>query len=144
LLFHPTSHQHKQWLFDGGIQDPSGSAGLAALPVQPRRSLHVVVNRQLLPRCMDSWTRVVPPSEYGAVREELVTVRLNNPPSLLLGDASFRQLEEAVLVTATAMLAALDRPLKQGREEGHWILEVDVGWGRHGGPNAAAAARSRL
>lgn len=127
-LFHPTSHHRKRWLLDGGILDHSGSAGLRSLPVQPSRSLHIIVNRPMLPPLDSHWSRIVPPSQYGAKRSEVVSLRLNRPPSLFLGDKSFRELESAVIASADATFQCLDSPMVAGVEAGHWILEVDVAW----------------
>jgi len=130
VLFHPTSHARRRWLYDGGIQDPSGSVGLRVLPRQPDRSLHVVVNRRIVPGLDGNWRRLVPPSQFGAPRSEVATVRLNQPPRLLFGEKSFGAAGAAVLATAEAVLEALDRPMARGEEEGHWVLEVDVAWER--------------
>lgn len=130
-LLQPSDHNRRRWLLDGGIMDPSGSAGLRALAQQPRRSLHIVVNRTMAG--IDKyWTRTVPPSEFGAPREEVLTLRLNRPPTLLLGERSGRLLGKAVTVTAEAVLESLDAPLRRGREDGHWVLEVNVDWGVRG------------
>ncbi|CAK0840191.1 unnamed protein product [Prorocentrum cordatum] len=132
VLIHPTSHERRKWLLDGGIGDPSGSVGLRALPEQPKRSLHIIVNRRVGMGLDSMWTRSLGPSQYGARREEVVTLRLNNPPTLFFGDSSFRQLGTAVELTADAVLRALDAPLQRGHEDGHWVAEVDVAWGRRG------------
>lgn len=98
------------------------------MPIQPSRSLHVVVNRTMVPLVDSYWSHLVPPSKFAVPRKEVTTVRLNRPPSLFLGDASFRLLDKAILSAAEAVLHVLDDPLKQGLEEGHRILEVDVAW----------------
>ena len=83
--------------------------GLRSLPHQPDRSLHVIVNRAgLLPGLDGRWRSVVPPSELGVKRGSVVTVKLNRPPALLLGEGSFKRLEEAVLTTSAAMMKVLD------------------------------------
>jgi len=127
-LFHPTTHARRRWLLDGGLWDPSGSVGLSVLPRQPRRSLHVVVNRKVLLGLDARWTRPRGPSDFGVARTEVVTVRLNRPPALFLGEASFKAAPDAVSCTAQAVHEALDRPLVKGSEEGHWVLDVDVAW----------------
>mmetsp|Transcript_45860 Transcript_45860/g.98944 ORF Transcript_45860/g.98944 Transcript_45860/m.98944 type:complete len:308 (-) Transcript_45860:95-1018(-) len=127
-LFQPMSMNRRRWLVDGGVRDPSGSHGLQALPKQPRRSLHVIVNRRMMPGLDNHWTQVVPPSKFGAKREEVVSVRLNNPPNLLLGKSSFEQFVPALEETAAAVLEKLDVPLTAGQEDWHWILEIDVNW----------------
>lgn len=141
-LLQPTSHAPQRWLVDGGIGDPSGALGLSALPHQPQRSLHIVVNRRMpVLLGLDSrWSNVVGPSKFPVRRGIVASVRLNNPPNLLLGDRSFQLLGPAVLATAEAMLASLDRPMRRCEEEGHFILDVDVAsaWGRR------SQQRSRL
>jgi len=131
LLFHPTSTNRRRWLLDGGIQDPSGSVGLRVLPQQPERSLHVVINRRMVPGLDGLWSRALGPSMFGTARQEVVTLRLNRPPSLLLGEQSFRQVVPAIETTAAKVMDALDAPLVRGAEEGHYIVEVDVAWGCH-------------
>lgn len=127
-LFQPCSHNEKSWLFDGGIPDPSGSLALRALPTQPHRALHVIVERRMMPPLDSRWIQVVPPSKFGAKRREVVTVRLRRPPALFLDASSFQSFDKAVLSTASAVLAALDQPMRPGLEQGHWILDVDVAW----------------
>eukprot|EP00418_Pyrodinium_bahamense_P016517 CAMPEP_0179127614 /NCGR_PEP_ID=MMETSP0796-20121207/60464_1 /TAXON_ID=73915 /ORGANISM="Pyrodinium bahamense, Strain pbaha01" /LENGTH=272 /DNA_ID=CAMNT_0020826417 /DNA_START=71 /DNA_END=885 /DNA_ORIENTATION=+ len=129
-LLQPTTQSKRRWLFDGGIADPSGSAGLSKLPWQPRRSLHVVVNRSLVPPLDSYWTRALGPSRFGAARQDVLTLRLNRPPDLLLGDRSFRLVDQAILSSAAAVLDALDAPLQPGSEKGHHLLEVDLDWSR--------------
>merc|ERR1712060_333702 len=90
---------------------------------------HVVVKRTMVPGLDSIWSRVVKPSEFKAKRSQVVTVRSHQPPELLLGDKSLRLTEQAVLVTAKAVLQALDRPMKLGQENGHYVLDVDVAWG---------------
>lgn len=132
LLLHPTSHEPNfRWLFDGGIYDPSGSCGLQDLPKQPSRSLHFVIDRQILPGLDKKWRKVFGPSEYGASRENIVTVVLHNPPNLLLGRASFDLFGEAIICTARSIIANLDKPLEKGNEPGHNVLHVDVKWDEH-------------
>eukprot|EP00931_Biecheleriopsis_adriatica_P049658 TRINITY_DN28728_c0_g1_i3.p1 TRINITY_DN28728_c0_g1~~TRINITY_DN28728_c0_g1_i3.p1 ORF type:complete len:322 (+),score=64.89 TRINITY_DN28728_c0_g1_i3:28-993(+) len=113
LLFQPGKHDGHRFLFDGGIRDPSGSVGLRALPKQPKRALHVVVNRDLGP-LFSHFARIVPPSRFAASRSEIVTLRLNNPPTLLFDEASFASFEPAILATASAVLKALDKPMTRG------------------------------
>lgn len=141
FLFQPCRHQEKWLLVDGGLMDHSGSMALKALPKQPKRTLHVVVNRNLTP-LFSHFARVVPPSRFGADRSDIVTLRLNNPPTLFFDDTSFRSLDRALLATAAAVLEALDRPMKAGAEDGHFILEVDVAWPRDWRSRCPAKASS--
>jgi len=127
IILWPARHG-KRWLFDGGIGDPSGGAGLRDLPQKPRRAMHIIVNRKMLPGFDHYWTRLRGPSQFAVSRQEVLTIRLNRPPSLLLGQQSFDAFPDAVLATAQAVLDVLDEPLRPGTEDGHWILEVDVGW----------------
>jgi len=126
LLFQPGQHEDKRFLVDGGIWDWSGSKGLSGLPKQPDRSLHIIVNRKM--PFLSHFERVVPPSKFGAPRSEVITLRLNNPPNLFLGEASFQSFGEAIVVTAASVTQILDCPLQAGDEAGHFIIDVDVNW----------------
>merc|ERR1719162_2908001 len=114
LLFQPGRHEDKRFLVDGGVWDWSGSKGLSGLPKQTSRSLHIIVNRKM--PFLSHFERVVPPSRFGAPRSEVVTLRLNNPPNLFLGDASFQSFGPAMLTTAASVSRSLDSPMLPGDE----------------------------
>merc|ERR1712014_184280 len=97
VLFQPCHHEGKRLLVDGGVFDWAGTRGLSVLPKQPDRTLHIVVNRRM--PLLSHFERTVPPSELDAKRSSVVTVRLNNPPTLFLGDASFQSFGKAIVDT---------------------------------------------
>jgi predicted acylesterase/phospholipase RssA len=119
LLFQPAVWEHEDgttsFLIDGGIADPMGVAGLAALNAS--RIVNMVVGQF-------GETGAQGPSGMPGEVSEVVSISIQNLPKG--GPWAMANGPRAVEAARLAMLASLDLPLYKGKEKGHYELHIDA------------------
>mmetsp|Transcript_14894 Transcript_14894/g.22911 ORF Transcript_14894/g.22911 Transcript_14894/m.22911 type:complete len:521 (+) Transcript_14894:77-1639(+) len=122
LLFQPVEwideDGSSSYLIDGGIDDWWGLEGLAAFPqFKSKRVVHIAVGQydgKIGPSAMPQ----------GTDASEVVSISLRNTPQS--GPWALENGVKAAKASKQAMLAALDLPLYQGEESGHYVMHIDT------------------
>lgn len=122
FLFQPVAWMDQNgsssYLIDGGIDDWWGLEGLAAFPqFKSKRIVHIAVG--------DYDGRIGPSAmPQGTYASEVVSISLRNTPQS--GPWALKNGARAAKASKQAMLAALDLPLHEGQEQGHYIMHIDT------------------
>ena len=108
------------FLIDGGVTDELGINGLAAFGNdEPMRVVNIVVGNFL-----EDGPRGPSNMPEGVQAEEVLSISIRNTPGC--GPWAMENGPKATEAARRAMLASLDVPLYEGKEEGHYELHIDA------------------